>query len=159
DLYDDETVGVLSDFAPLYRYAAEHGLKLKAHAGELCGAQAVRDSVELLDLHAVQHGIRAADDPHVAAFLAERGTLLHLCPTSNYSLGVCESLETHPARYLFDRGVKITVNSDDYTLFGAGASDELLTLSRMGFSADEIEQVIQNGLAEIPQTTTTTTDV
>ena len=159
DLYDDETVGTLSDVAPLYRYAAEHGLKLKAHAGELCGAQAVRDSVELLDLHAVQHGVRAADDPHVVAFLAERGTLLHLCPTSNYSLGLCESLETHPARYLFDQGVKITVNSDDYTLFGAGASDELLTLSRMGFSADEIEQVIQNGLAEIPGTTRTTTDV
>jgi adenosine deaminase len=150
DLYDDENLGTLDDFAPLYRDAADNGLKLKAHAGELCGAAVVRDSVERLDLHAVQHGVRAADDPEVADFLAERGTILHLCPTSNYSLGVCAKLETHPARQLFDHGVKITVNSDDFTLFGASVSDELLNLVKMGFSADDIEQVVRNGLAEIP---------
>lgn len=150
DLYDDENKGVLRDFAPLYRLAAEHGLKLKAHAGELCGADVVRRSVEELNLHAVQHGVRAAEDPQVAAFLADRGTVLHICPTSNYALGVCNAFETHPARRLFEHGVKLTVNSDDFTLFGASVSDELLNLGSMGFSAGEIEHIVANGLAEIP---------
>jgi adenosine deaminase len=151
DLYDDEHLGHLADFAPLYRLAEEHGLKLKAHAGELCGADRVRASVELLNLHAVQHGVRAVEDPAVTAFLAERGTLLHLCPTSNYALGVCAALANHPARRLFDAGVRITVNSDDFSIFRVGVTDEILNLKQMGFGAAEIEQIVQNGLDEMPQ--------
>src|SRR5262245_648009 len=58
DLYDDEHHGVIRDFVPFYRMAEDNGLKLKAHAGELCGADVVRESVEQLNLHAVQHGVR-----------------------------------------------------------------------------------------------------
>ena len=151
DLYDDETLGVLSDFVPLYRAAQERGLKLKAHAGEFCGADRVRDSVASLDLHAVQHGIRAAESPAVAEYLAERGTVLHICPTSNYALGLCDTLENHPARQLFDQGVKLTVNTDDFSLFGASATDEIFNLRTMGFSSEEIVQIVENGLQEMPE--------
>lgn len=149
DLYADENQGAIDDFVPLYRLAEEHGLKLKAHAGELCGPERVRESVQKLNLHAVQHGVRAAEDPALAEQLARRGTLLHICPTSNVSLGICQSFEHHPARRLFDHGVKLTVNSDDYTLFGVGVSDELLSLKQMGFTGGEIAQIVENGLAEL----------
>jgi len=148
DLYGDERVGDLRDFAPLYERAAAHGLKRKAHAGELCGAARVREAVEVLGLDAVHHGVRAADDPATVEWLAARGTVLHVCPTSNVSLGVCPSLAEHPVRALFDDGVALTVNTDDFTLFGASVCDELLNLSRMGFSPAEIAQVIETGLAE-----------
>jgi len=150
DLYDDERLGVLRDFAPLYRLAADHGLKLKAHAGELCGPDAVREAIDVLGVHAVQHGVRAAEDPAIAELLASRGTVLHICPTSNYSLGVCDALATHPARRLYDMGVRLTVNSDDFTLFGADVSQELLNLTTMGFTPDDVVQIVDNGLAEIP---------
>ena len=150
DLYDDETAGVVRDFVPLYRLAKDHGLKLKAHAGELCGAAVVRESVEALELDAIQHGVRAVEDPALVAWLAERGTALNVCPTSNYSLGVCGTYESHPARQLFDQGVRLTVNTDDFALFGASVSDELFNLAKMGFSADEIAQIVHNGLSERP---------
>ncbi len=150
DLYDDEAAGNIDDFVPLYRFAAEHGLKLKAHAGELCGPDRVRESVVKLNLHAVQHGVRAAENPAVADLLGERGTLLHICPTSNCALGVCDALEAHPAHRLFERGVRLTVNSDDFTLFGAGVSEELLNLQAMGFAPGEVVQIVANGLDEVP---------
>lgn len=148
DLYGDERVGNVRDFAPLYDIAATHGLKRKAHAGELCGAACVRETVEVLDLDAVHHGVRAAEDPDTVAWLAERGVVLHICPTSNCSLGVYASLDHHPARTLFDQGVKLTVNTDDFTLFGASVCDELVNLARMGFGPAEIAQIIQTGLAQ-----------
>jgi adenosine deaminase len=148
DLYAHEAMGSIDDFVPLYRLAEEHGLRLKAHAGELCGAERVRESVGKLNLHAVQHGVRAAEDQALVDQLAERGTRLHICPTSNVALGVCASLAEHPAPRLFRSGVKLTVNSDDYALFGAGVSEELLSLSCMGFEADEIAEIVANGLAE-----------
>jgi adenosine deaminase len=124
-------------------------LRLKAHAGELLGPEAVRRAVEVLELDAVQHGVRAAEDSHVSDLLAERGTVLHLCPTSNVSLGVVTDIDTHPARRLHEHGVCITVNTDDYALFGAEVSDELLNLQRMGFDAKMIGEVVQNGLSQI----------
>ncbi|HTO57889.1 MAG TPA: hypothetical protein VMJ74_08835 [Pseudomonadales bacterium] len=150
DLYANENMGVIDDFVPLYRLAAENGLKLKAHAGELCGAERVRESIEKLGLDAVQHGVRAVESPALTEQLAERGTLLHICPSSNLSLGVCRTFDTHPAHQLFEQGVKLTVNSDDYALFGAGVSNELHNLTLMGFSADEIVQIVENGLGERP---------
>ena len=148
DLYGDERIGSVRDFAPLYDLAAARGLKRKAHAGELCGAECVREAVEVLQLDVVHHGVRAAEDPAVTDWLAERGTVLHVCPTSNYALGICPSLDSHPARTLLDRGVALTVNTDDFTLFGASVCDELLTLAGMGFSAAEIARVVETGLAE-----------
>jgi len=148
DLYGDERVGAVRDFEPLYALAAAHGLKRKAHAGELCGAACVRDAVDVLGLDAVHHGVRAAEDPDTVDWLAERGTVLHVCPTSNVSLGVCDSLDRHPARILFERGVALTVNTDDFTLFGASVCDELLNLAHMGFSAADVARVIETGLRE-----------
>jgi adenosine deaminase len=104
----------------------------------------------VLGLDAVHHGVRAAEDRATTAWLAKRGTVLHVCPTSNYSLRVCESLAAHPARRLYDEGVALTVNSDDFTLFGAGVCDELLNLTRMGFTAPEIAGLIETGLGEEP---------
>jgi adenosine deaminase len=148
DLYGDERVGNVRDFAPLYDIAATYGLKRKAHAGELCGAACVRETVEVLHLDAVHHGVRAAEDPDTVDWLAERGVVLHICPTSNYSLGIYASLDRHPARTLFDQGVKLTVNTDDFTLFGASVCDELVNLSGMGFTPAEIAQIIETGLAQ-----------
>ena len=108
----------------------------------------MRDAVDVLGLDAVHHGVRAAEDPDTVDWLAERGTVLHVCPTSNVSLGVCDSLHRHPARILFERGVALTVNTDDFTLFGASVCDELLNLARMGFSAVDVARVIETGLRE-----------
>jgi adenosine deaminase len=151
DLYGDERVGATRDFAPLYDLAAARGLKRKAHAGELCGSDRVRESVEILGLEVVHHGVRAVEDPAVMDWIAARGIVLHVCPTSNYALRLCESVETHPARTLFDAGVALTVNTDDFTLFGASTCDELLNLARMGFTPAEIAKVIQTGLAQEKQ--------
>jgi adenosine deaminase len=148
DLYGDERIGDTRDFALLYELAAKRGLKRKGHAGELCGPQCVRESIEVLGLDVVHHGVRVVEDPATIDWIAERGTVLHVCPTSNYALRICESVEAHPARTLFAAGVALTVNTDDFTLFGASTCDELLNLARMGFTAAEIATVIQTGLAQ-----------
>ena len=146
DLYDDERVGCAKDFVPLYRFAEESGLKLKAHVGEFGPATSVKDYVETLHLHSVQHGIRAADDPRVMEFLAQRKTVLNICPTSNVALGACPSYAEHPAKKLHDAGVIITINTDDFGLFGASLKDEWGHLPEMGFSKTDIDQIVQNGL-------------
>lgn len=151
DLYGDETAAPGRNFAALYDLARPYGLKLKAHAGELCGAAEVREAIETLGLHAVHHGVRAAEDPEVVRFLTQRGTRLHTCPTSNVKLQVAPDYASHPIRRLLEAGVTVTVNSDDYAFFGAGICEELRHLHLdCGLSVEQVEQVLVNGLREAP---------
>jgi adenosine deaminase len=50
-----------------------------------------------------------------------------------------------------NHGVKITVNSDDFTVFGASVSDEILNLAKMRFAAEDITRIVENGLREVPE--------
>lgn len=148
DLYDDESGQPVGNFKELYRLARKAGLKCKAHAGEFGTAASVREAVEMLGLDAVQHGIGAASSPEVMKWLAGKKVPLNICPTSNVILGRVKSIRDHPIRILYDYGVKVTVNSDDIMLFGQSVSQEYLNLFRTGvFSADELEEIRQNGLS------------
>jgi adenosine deaminase len=147
DLYDDENAQPVGNFRELYKLARSMGMKCKAHAGEFGTAESVKEAVELLDLDAVQHGIGAADSPEVMRWLAEKQVPLNLCPTSNIRLRRVKSYKTHPARILFDHGVRVTINTDDALVFGDGVSEQYLKLIRHGvFSMAELDTIRLNGL-------------
>lgn len=148
DLYGDEQSRPVCEFKRIYKIAAEAKMKRKAHLGEFGTAADVKEGVEILGLNAVQHGIAAADDPGVMAFLRERGITLNICPSSNLALGRCRSLTEHPVRRLFDHNVRVTLNSDDYMLFRSGVSDEIASLYGSAvFHVDELWSMVQCGLA------------
>lgn len=149
DLSGDELAQPIENFVPLYRQAKARGLRLKAHAGEWGTADDVWRAVEVLELDEVQHGIAAADSPAVMRFLADHKIRLNVCPTSNVKLGRVASLAVHPIRRLFDAGITVTVNSDDALIFGAGVSDEFLSLYQAGvFTAAELDAIRLNGLSD-----------
>jgi len=141
DLYDDERSGDLREFQRFYRLARERGLALKAHAGEICGPERVRETLEILEVDAIQHGIAAADDPRLMDELARRGTQLNLALASNIALGVAGAYERHPIHTLLAAGVNVALGTDDFTLFGVGLCDEILRLRRAGMPIRELAKL------------------
>jgi len=141
DLYDDERAGDLRAFQPFFRLARERGLQLKAHAGETCGPDRVRDTLEILDVDTIQHGISAADDPTLMEELARRGTQLNLGLASNIALGVAGSYADHPIRALVSAGVAVALGTDDFTLFGASLCDEIRRLRRSGMRLGDLAKL------------------
>jgi adenosine deaminase len=147
DLYCDESAQPIRNFKGIYRKARDKGLKLKAHVGEWGSADSVKEAVEELELHEVQHGIAAAESVAVMKWLSDHQIQLNICPTSNVMLGRVASLRRHPARALYDHGVRLTVNSDDVLVFGHSVSDEFMSLYQSGlFTADELDTIRINGL-------------
>jgi hypothetical protein len=147
DLYDDESAQPVANFREIYRFAKRNGMKCKAHAGEFGDADSVKEAVEVLELDAVQHGIGAAGSVAVMNWLAGHRIPLNVCPASNISLRRVRSYKTHPARILFDHGVKVTINTDDVMLFNKGNSEQYLRLYRSGlFTPGELDQIRLNGL-------------
>ncbi len=131
----DERAGKLADFVWSFDCAREAGLGLTAHAGEWNGPQEVRDALAL-GVSRVGHGVRAIEDPGLVDELAERGTVLEVCPGSNVALGVYPSWQAHPIAKLHDRGVKVTVSTDDPPFFHTTMAHEFDRLAET-FDWDE----------------------
>ena len=75
-------------------------------------------------------------------YLAEHRITLDICPTSNVKLRVVPSIAEHPIRELFDRGVPVTVSTDDPLMFMVTMSEEYSALSAgLGFTHDELGRV------------------
>ena len=117
-LSNDERRGQTEAFAPAFRIAREAGLAAVPHGGELRGAAAVADCLDLLGAVRIGHGVRSVEDPDLVARLAQRQVPLELCPTSNLALGVVTRPEEVPLRTLMTAGVPIALGADDPLLFG-----------------------------------------
>ena len=129
-------------FAPVYEAARKAGLRTSAHAGEAAGAKSVRGAVEALRVDRIGHALRAEEDEAVIDLLAETGTVLELCPLSNLATGVIRRIEDHPVRRYWERGLNITVNTDDPGMFhNSLAGEYALLMDVFGFSREEIRRL------------------
>jgi len=135
--------------APLFPQAFERarreGLHTVAHAGEVAGAQSVRDAVEILGAERIGHGIRALEDDAVVAMLVERRVPLEVCPTSNRRTGACPEDQIHPLAQLDAAGILVAIDSDDPAMFRCTLLDEYaLVEETMG--SDAVVRIARNGI-------------
>ncbi|GAA0384996.1 hypothetical protein [Paenibacillus motobuensis] len=146
DIFGDEFA--VPAFKKVFRKAKNKGLILKAHVGEFGTAELVRQSIEVLELDQIQHGIAAASSPQVMRWLSDHNIQLNICPTSNILLSRVENYQAHPIRILFDHGVRVTVNTDDMLIFDQSVSQEFFNLYHAGlFSAEELNEIRENAFA------------
>jgi adenosine deaminase len=145
DLHGDESAGSAACFAPAFALAREHGLGVRAHAGEARGAESVREAIETLHVQRIGHGVRAVEDPGVVERLQRGDVLLEVAPTSNVRTAVVPNLRAHPIRRLYDLGVPVTVSSDDPLPFFTTIERELrLLVDQFGFSRDDLRRLTLN---------------
>ena len=134
-------------FAGVYAGARERGLRTSAHAGEVAGARSIWGALDALHVDRIGHGTRAEEDPALLAALAERRVPLEMCPLSNVCTGSVASFQEHPIRRYFDRGLLVTVNTDDPGMFGNSLAQEYLRLiTDFGFTTEEIASLVRNAL-------------
>jgi adenosine deaminase len=129
-----------SPYGEAIRWIQAQGMGFVPHSGEASGPEAIWDAVQF-DPPRIGHGIRAADDPALMAYLREHGIVLEVCPTSNVVLGNVPGLEAHPLRTLWNAGVPVTINSDDPPMFNTTLVDEYrLAATHFGFTLPDLVQ-------------------
>ncbi len=111
-------------FAPHFEQAIAAGLHSVPHAGESTGPETIWDSINHLHAERIGHGIAAAQDPALMAYLAENDITLEISPTSNVRTRSVPSLAEHPLPTLVAAGVPVTINSDDPPMFGTTLNAE-----------------------------------
>ena len=134
-------------FKAVYERARELGFRTSAHAGEAAGADSIWGAIRTLQVDRIGHGTRAAEDPQLLEFLAERRIPLEMCPISNLRTGVVTRPEEHPVRQFVDRGLLVTVNTDDPAMFGNSLAQEYQMLEDLGMPRETLRRMILDGVA------------
>ncbi len=142
----DERRSGSEPFRHLYARAQAAGLRLTNHAGETTGPEAIWEALAI-GSERIGHALSAIRDENLLQDLKARNAALELNPTSNVRTGVCPSFAAHPLRRYFDRGLLVTINSDDPAFFGSDLAGEfLLAHTQQGFTRDELRQLAANSI-------------
>ncbi len=140
----DERQAAPELFREVYAYAADHGLRLTAHAGETAGPGSIWGALNLR-AERIGHGLTAAQDPELVEQLSTRQIPVEICISSNLRTGCCQALSEHPVRNYFDQGVMVTLNTDDPAMFGTSLSQEYqLAQDAFGFTDEHLRELARN---------------
>lgn len=136
-----------SQFQRVMGRSREAGLHIVAHAGEEGPPEYVWEALDLLGAERIDHGVRAEGDPKLLARLAADQVPLTTCPLSNVRLRGVARIEDHNLKRLLDRGLKVTVNSDDPAYFGGYVADNYRAVQEgLGLSDAEITKLARNSI-------------
>jgi aminodeoxyfutalosine deaminase len=131
-------------FRGVYTYAADHGLRLTAHAGETGPPESIWGALNLR-AERIGHGFTAAQDADLIEELAYRQIPVEICITSNLRTGVCKAIADHPVKSYFDQGVMVTLNTDDPALFGTTLSREYqIAQETFAFTDEHLRELARN---------------
>ena len=129
DLAGNEAEFSAEPFQELFKISQKEGLRVTIHAGEWGGADNVRQAIEVLGADRIGHGIRVLEDPGVVTLARERGTVFEVCVTSNHHSGVVEQLGDHPIKQMHQKGLNVTINTDDPSISRIDLSNEYQTIT------------------------------
>ena len=134
-------------YEEVFQRARELDLRSLPHAGETEGPASVWGAINSLQANRIGHGVRCLEDPALVDYLVEQQIPLDVCPTSNICLGVFPSIEEHPLPELLERGLLVTLNSDDPPMFNTTLTDEYHQVADVfDLGLDAIQQLVLNGI-------------
>jgi len=132
-------------FKRVYAEAEKQGYRLVAHAGEEGDSSYIWDTLKLLHVERIDHGIRCEEDNALVEHLNETQIPLTVCPLSNTKLKAVKSMQEHNILRLLDKGLCVTVNSDDPAYFGGYLNENFEALHEaLGMDNVLLKRLVRN---------------
>ena len=144
DLAGAEALFPTRDYLELFRRAGEYGIPMTIHAGEADGEDSVRAALEM-GAARIGHGVRARKNPEILEKIRSKGITLEMCPTSNRYTRSIENMEDYPLLMYLEKGIRVTVNTDDPAIEGTTISREFRFLKEhFGLTAEQEQAILRN---------------
>ena len=153
--YKDKIIGIGLDssekgnppskFKRLFEQAIKEEFLTVAHAGEEGPPEYIWDSLNLLKIKRVDHGVQCLNDEKLVEKLVKDQIPLTVCPLSNVKLCVFDKLENHNLKKMLDKGLRVMVNSDDPAYFGGYLNKNLIETSKaLNLKIEDVKKLIEN---------------
>lgn len=146
DLAGPESAVPMSEFQLLFHFAYQSGLPFTIHAGE-CGDYENISRAISFGARRIGHGCAARFSEECMRLLEKEQIVLEMCPTSNVQTKAVPTLAEHPIRIFFDRGIAVTVNTDNMTVSNTTLDKEYELLKKQfHFTDQELAKMSQTAL-------------
>ena len=134
-----------SKFKKLFEKAIEEGFLTVAHAGEEGPPEYISDSLDILKVKRIDHGVQCLKNEKLVNRLISEQIPLTVCPLSNVKLCVFDKLENHNLKKMLDKGLRVMVNSDDPAYFGGYLNKNLIETSKaLNLDIQDVKILIEN---------------
>jgi adenine deaminase len=132
-------------FARVFAAARELGLRCVAHAGEEGPPSYIWGALDTLKVGRIDHGVQCLQDENLVARLVKEQIPLTVCPLSNIKLCVFKTMREHNLKTMLERGLCVTINSDDPAYFGGYMNQNFLdTAQALDLSVAQLKQIAAN---------------
>jgi adenosine deaminase len=146
DLAGAEVDYPAKDHVNAFRLILNNNINCTLHAGEAYGPESIHQAIHYCGAHRIGHGCRLAEDGDLLNYVNDHRIALEVCPSSNVQTRAVRDLESHPIRFYFDYGIRVTINTDNRLVTDTTVSKELwLAHTKMGFTLEELKQIILMG--------------
>lgn len=133
-------------FREAFYLVRDANLNVTVHAGEAYGPESIHQALHYTGAHRIGHGVRLREDADLLEYVRDHRIPLEMCPSSNVQTGAVDSIEDHPIREYFDRGLRVTVNTDNRLMSDTTMTNELaLLVEHLGFNLEDIKKLLMNG--------------
>lgn len=134
-------------FSRVFAKARELGLLTVAHAGEEGPVEFIHTAIDSLKVSRVDHGVKALEDERLMKQLISTQMPLTVCPLSNTKLKVFTDMSEHSILKMLERGVCVTVNSDDPAYFGGYMTENFVALlEALALNKTHAKQLVKNAI-------------
>jgi adenosine deaminase len=128
------------------------------HAGEAFGVASIWQALQICGAHRLGHATRLTDDMTIvngrivklgtlAQYILDRRIPLEMCLSSNVHTGSIRTMKEHPFRLYFDRGFRVTLNTDDRLMSDTSMTKEFqIAVEEFGLKLADLEKITINSI-------------
>jgi len=129
-----------------FQLVRDNNINCTIHAGEAYGPESIAQAIHVCGAHRIGHGCRLREHGDLLHFVNDHRIPLECCPSSNVQTGAVRDLRSHPLKFYFDLGLRVTVNTDNRLITDTSVSKELwLAHTAIGLPFNEIKSLIVAG--------------
>ncbi len=153
--YKDWIVGVGLDsdekdnppikFSGVFAEAARQGYKLTMHCDvdQEGSIDHIWQCLDIVGVDRIDHGVNAIEDDGLCEEIIRRNLGLTVCPISNSY--VTDGTKAGAIKKMLDKGMKVTINSDDPAYFPGYLAENLKAIQQEAdLTTEEITQLVRN---------------
>ncbi|HZZ84281.1 MAG TPA: adenosine deaminase [Anaeromyxobacteraceae bacterium] len=134
------------DHQAAFQLILSNNVNVTIHAGEAFGPESIAQAVHYCGAHRIGHGVRLRENGDLLNYINDHRVPLEMCPSSNVQTGSVADMKSHPLKFYFDFGLRVTINTDNRLITDTSITKELGIAHReMGFTLEDLCTLIVSG--------------
>ncbi len=134
------------DHKEAFQLILKNNVNCTCHAGEAYGPESIAQALHYNGAHRIGHGTRLREDGDLLNYVNDHRIPIEACLSSNVQTGAVPDVASHPLKFYFDYGLRVTVNTDNRLITDTTVTKELwLAHKHLGLSLEDVCTILVSG--------------